>query len=273
MDQNGKLWTLDDDAARNAFLRDVMEILEVAEHRRNEADWFKSIRVHPTTGKETEITQATIYVEDRAESELAFGSSATLERQLVQKVVEVGLACDAKSRIVEIAARGGKKVRDKFATAFTEHFAPVSAAPFEIPRREVLLDVLRSQPKFTTEPADGVERVEVSSLDFYSIGGGFVRFEKRGEDETIYQFLDRRFGTMSPFRSGGWTIIAATVRIVIAARDGKRPKTLTVTLKTPNTTTLPNKTETDRQFVFGLLERWGLLAPPPKAEDLFEDFT
>lgn len=106
-------------------MRDVMEILEVAEQRRREADWFKSIRVHPTTVAETEVTQATIHVEDRAESELAFGSSATLERQLVQKVVEVGLACDAKSRIVKIAARGGKKVRDKCAASFT--FTPKSA--------------------------------------------------------------------------------------------------------------------------------------------------
>jgi hypothetical protein len=118
-----------------------------------------------------------------------------------------------------------------------------------------------------------INRVEVSLLDFYSVGGGFARFEKRGEDETIYQFLERRFGAMSPLRSGGWTIIAATLRIVIEARDGKRQRTLTVTLKTPNTTTLPNKTETDRHFVFGLLERWELLAPPQQTEDLFEDFA
>lgn len=143
----------------------------------------------------------------------------------------------------------------------------------EVPRREVRLDVLRSQPKFTTEPADAVERVDVSSLDFYSMGGGFARFEKRGEDETIYQFLERRFGTMSPLRSSGWTITAATLRIVMKARDEKRQRTLTVTLKTPNTTTLPNKTESDRQYVFALLERWGLLAPAPKSEDLFEDFA
>jgi hypothetical protein len=252
LDQGGRPWALDNEEARNAFLRDVMEILEVAPHRRSEADWFKSVRIHPTTGEETEITQATIYVEDRAESELAFGSSATLERQLVQKVVEVGLACDANSRIVEIAARGGKKVRDKFAASFNKHFAPDSTEPVEVPRREVNLGVLRAQPRFTTELADGIERVEVSSLDFYSIGGGFARFEKRGEDETIYRFLERRFGTMSPLRSGGWTITGATLRIILKARDGKRQRTLTVTLRTPNTTTLPNKTETDRHFVFGL---------------------
>ena len=151
--------------------------------------------------------------------------------------------------------------------------APGSSAPVSVPRRKVLLDVLRSQPKFITEPADGIERVEVSSLDFFSVGGGFARFERRGEDETIYQFLERRLGMASPLLSGGWTFIAARLRIVMEARDEKRQRTLTVKLKTPNTTTLPNKTETDRQFVFGFLERWKILAPPAKTEDLLENLA
>jgi len=57
---------------------------------------------------------------------------------------------------------------------------------------------------------------------------------------------------------------------VLAATDGKRARTLPVTLSAPSTTTLPNKTETDRQFVFDLLERWKLPAPPPTSVDLFE---
>ncbi|WP_370301268.1 hypothetical protein [Pseudooceanicola sp.] len=271
LEDDGKPWALHDDAARDAFLRDVLEILNVASHRRNEADWFRSIRTNPITGEEAEITQATIYVEDRAESELAFGPSATLERHLVQKVVEVGLACNPQARIVEVAARGGKKVRDQCAASFAKHFTPQSAVPIQMPRRAVLLDTLRAAPDFTIEPADGISRVEVSSLDFFSTGGEFARFEKRGEDETIYQFLERRFGSMSPLRSGGWTIVAATLRIFLEPRDGKRARTLTVTLRTPNSTTVPNKTETDRQFVFGLLERWHLVAPPRKDLDLIED--
>lgn len=270
-DDDGKPWMLDDGDAQSAFLHDVLGVLEVSEHRRSEADWFKSIRVHPITGEETEITQATIYVEDRAESELAFGPSETLERHLVQKVLEVGLACDPQARIVEIAARGGKKVRDEYAASFAKHFAPNSAAPVEAPRRDVLLDTLRTPVDFVTEPADGIARVEVSSLDFFSIGGAFARFEKRGEDETVYQFLERRFGAMSPLRTGGWTIVTATLRILLEAGDDKRRRTLTVTLRTPNTTTLPNKTEADRHFVFGLLERWNLLAPPRKDFDLVEE--
>jgi len=267
-DDDGKPWALDSQDARQGFLDDAIEILEMPAHRKREADWYTVIRLHPITGDEIEILQATIYVEQRPQSELAFGSSDTLERQIVPKVVEVGLACNAQDRVIEICAKGSKKVRDKYAEAFSKHFAPDSATPIETPRRDVDLDTLRSKPTFQTTPADGIEQVKVSALDFFASGGGFSRFEVRGDDETIYQFLDRKFGPMSPLKASGWRLTGATIRIVLAATEGKRRKTLTVTLRTPNTTTLPNKTEKDRQFVFDLLERWNLIAPRTDDEDL-----
>lgn len=260
-EKDGTQWKLDEEDARAAFLQEVIKILDLPAHRKHDADWYSSIRTHPVTGDDTEMVHATIYVEAKAESELGFGPAETLERQVVQKVVEVGIACDPKEKILEICARGGKKVRDRYADAFATHFAPASDRPVEAPRREVFLEVLSSDPDFLIEPADGIERAEVSSLDFFSTGGGFARFEKRGDGETIYQFLDRRFGSTSPLRATGWQIVSATLRIKLAANEGKRARTLTVTLRTPNTTTLPNKTEADRQFVFDLLERWQIFEP------------
>lgn len=132
---DGRSWALDDEMARNAFLRDAIEILDLPEHRRREADWYQSIRTDPVTGAGTALTQATIYVEERAASELAFGAGATVERQVVPKVLEVGLACDPENRIIEICAKGGKRMRDQYAKAFATRFAPQSAPPVEVPRR------------------------------------------------------------------------------------------------------------------------------------------
>lgn len=258
---DGSPWALDNAEAREGFLVDAIRILELPEHRKREADWYKTIKVHPITGEETELVQATIYVEERSESELAFGQTATLERHVVQKVLEVGIACDTRERIIEICCKGGKKVRDQYAASFAKHFAPKCNALAETPRREVLLHSLRHEVKFETEPSDSVEKVEVSSLEFFSAGGGIARFERRGEDETIYQFLERRFGHQSPLQESGWQIYSTTLRIVMSASPGQRRKTLTVTLRAPNTTTVPNKTEDERQFVVSLLERWKLLAP------------
>lgn len=226
--------------------------------------------MHPITGEETEILQATIYVEASAESELTFGPSEGLERQVVQRVVEVGIACNANERIVDICASGGKKIRDEYASSFSKHFAPHSAPPVEAPRRDVLLTALRSNLSFDTEPADAITSVQVMSLEFYSVGGGFARFEHRGDDETIYQFLSRQFGAQSPTKAAGWTLIGATLRIMQAPQEGKRAKALTVTLRSPNTTTIPNKTEAEHQFVMTLLERWKLIALPPDPFDVIE---
>lgn len=266
---DGKSWALDQQDARDGFLAETVDILNLPPHRKREADWFQSVRIDPATGTQSRLTQATIYVEDRAESELAFGSTS-LERQTVQKVLEVGIACDPEERMVEICAKGGAKVRDKYLQSFSMHFAPQSEPPVEVPRRDVQLEILRKSPELTTVPADGIETVEVSSLSFRSSDGGFLLVEKRGDDETLYEFLARRFGGNSPLRAGGWQIVAATLRVFLEPRDGKKGRALTVTLKTPNTTSVPNKTEAERQFVYGLLERWNLLAPPPSVADLFE---
>ncbi len=269
-DDDGKPWTLDNDDARAAFLADTLAILDLPKHRKHVADWYETVRAHAVTGEETTFTHATIYVEERAESELGFAEADTLERQVVAKVLEVGIACDPKSRLVEICARGGKKVRDQFSTAFSKNFAPHSKPPVEVPRRDVLLKIIKREPVFTVLPSDGIDRVEISSLDFADASGGVARYEKRGEGETIYAFLNRRFGPVSPLRAGGWTILAATIRIILTAKEGKRRRTLTVTLRLPNTTTSPNTTESDRQFIFGLLERWDLLAPAFEEVDVLE---
>lgn len=79
--------------------------------------------VSPHTGEKTDLTHATIYVEDRAASELAFAET-TLERRVVPKVLEVALAYNPRDRSVEICAKGGKKIRDQYAQAFAKHFAP-----------------------------------------------------------------------------------------------------------------------------------------------------
>jgi len=166
-EDDGTPWALEDRDTREAFVHDAIGILNLPDHRKREADWYTSCRVHPITGEDTEITHATIYVEDRAASELAFGTTEGLEQQVFQRVMEVGIACDPKSRIVEICTRGGKKVRDQCSEVFSKHFAPDASLPVETPRRDVVLETLRTQPSFLIEPSDGVDRVEVSSLDLF----------------------------------------------------------------------------------------------------------
>lgn len=107
----------------------------------------------------------------------------------------------------------------------------------------------------------------VSSLEFFAAGGGTARYERLGY-ESIYEFLKRRFGPHSPLEAFGWTIYAATLRISRAGQNGKRAKTLTITLRAPKTTTLPNTTEAEKSFALSLLERWNLIAPASPPEEI-----
>ena len=252
-------WQLDQKAIQEKFVTEAISILNLPVHRKRESDWYEASRKDPETGIETKLTHAIIYVEDKAESELGFGASNTLERQLVQKVIEVGIACDPENKTLEICAQGGKKILDKYAKAFGEHFAPGAGEPIEVPSRDVLLEVVYEDPKFEIEPADQIEIVFVSALGFYHSLGGFVRHEKPKTSMSMYEYLEKACGSNSPLDDVRWKMVSATVKIKMKAIGGRRSKTHTVTLKTPNTTSLPNMTEQEKQFVMRRLERWGLI--------------
>lgn len=69
-------------------------MLDLPKHRKHVADWYETVRTHAVTGEETTFTHATLYVEERAESELGFGLSDTLERQVVAKVPATALEAE-----------------------------------------------------------------------------------------------------------------------------------------------------------------------------------
>ena len=152
-EDDGRSWALDDEMARAA--------LPARRHRHSGTSRTSQARgrlvpdpsgSHPSPAKRPRSLRPPIYIEERPASELAFASGATVERQVVPKVMEVGLACDPKNRMVEICARGGKRVRDQYAAAFARHFAPHTPPPVETPRREVSLDTLAAAPGFRDRP-------------------------------------------------------------------------------------------------------------------------
>ncbi len=52
---DGKPWVLDRQSAREGFLKDTVEILDLPDHRKREAEWYQSIRISPLTGEETKL--------------------------------------------------------------------------------------------------------------------------------------------------------------------------------------------------------------------------
>ena len=255
------LWQLNDKDSQDRFIAEVLDILDLPSHRKHESDWYKSIKTDTLTDKDIEIHHANIYVEDQAEAHLSFNDNATLERNVIAKVAEISIACNPKEKCLDIFAKGPKSRRDDCAAAFAKHLAPNTAKTIATPRREVILGRLLDETILPTEPQDRVDKVEVMSLQFRSLSGLLTTFNKPKDDRSIYAMINTEYGDNSPLTCDKHEVIAAIVRIIRSPTDARRKKTLTVKLRCPNSTTMPNKTEQDWHLVQGLLERWGLLEP------------
>ena len=46
-EDDGKDWAPNHQEARDAFMSDAVDILQLPAHRKREADWYKASRVHP----------------------------------------------------------------------------------------------------------------------------------------------------------------------------------------------------------------------------------
>ena len=267
-DRDGNAPNLNDEADRESFIANIRSILEIDPRRDSDADWYEALK---QIGNDTRRTyQATIYIEEQNESRLGFGAQG-ISRHTVPRVGEIGLSYDPEDACLEICAPGRKKQHDEFARAFAAQFFNAKVEPVPVPYREIDFSRLRSDQNFVRELKDRIEHYEVSELVFFGQAGRKASFEKRGTDETIFEFLKQDFGDQSPLRKPGWNINGATIRIVRSPVSGKgRKKTITVDLKFPNRTNIRNRTEEDREFIMKLFERWRIFLPDVADETLFE---
>ena len=96
-----------DAAAKERFIREALAILEVPPGRKHEADWYDAVRRDPITGEESRVTHATVYIEERPESSLAFGENGSVEMRMVPRVGELGFSYDPKDRAEHHIALAG----------------------------------------------------------------------------------------------------------------------------------------------------------------------
>lgn len=262
---------LSDEDQRCKFVGNALEILAVPEGRKREADWYTAIKEDETGARTIHQTQVTIYSEDRPDTALSFDGSNTITRQVIQRVGEINFTFDPTDQVFEVCARGGRAIREQYAAAFSETFLGERIHAIETPRRDIDFSVLNREPAFEIEPSDGIDCCAISDLSFWSNAGGFLSFQHQAKRNSVHAFIDQCFHERSPLQAPGWRITAATLRIHKFKNGNTGPtRVLTVDLKSPNRTTLRNKTEVDRLFITQLLERWKLFKPIAPSETLIE---
>ena len=92
-----------------------------------------------------------------------------------------------------------------------------------------------------------------------------MTFECRHEDgrlvRDVYESAELWFGHHSPFRTTGWTVVAARLRLLLRpSKLGRAPRTRTVELKKNGRTNLKEHTDEDEEIARALVERWGLMS-------------
>lgn len=246
--------TVSDSDAQSKFIESVLNARKFPATRPHYRDWFSVIRRDPLTDEKCEITYLTLYLLDRPIKEMTVDKHNQFLMALRHRVDEMIFAINPAAREIEIYAKGGSKMHELLARAFSASFFSEAIQPARVEPREVNFGPITQKPDFDISPEDRIESVSVVKLKFWDNGLKSL-YELASDNNQIYDIIQHKLGDRSPLRSGD-LIVAATIKIKRAKQDGK---TLTIDLARPSRTTLPNQTEEDRALSIRLMERWGIL--------------
>lgn len=246
--------TISDAGSRKSFIEEILVARKFPKLRPYFKDWFDATRRDPITQEKSAVTYLTLYMLDRPIKEMTVDKNKRFHMALRQRVDEVIFAINPDAQEIEVYAKGGAKMHEALANAFSDSFFGETVQPVRVEPRQVDFGPLKRKPDFDISPEDRIESVSVVKLKFW---GDELRslYEKASDDSELYDVIKHKLGDRSPLRSGD-LITAATIKIKRAKNEGK---TLTIDLGYPSRTTLPNQTEDDRAFSIRLLERWGIL--------------
>lgn len=246
--------TISDAGSRKSFIEEILVARKFPKLRPYFKDWFDATRRDPITQEKSAVTYLTLYMLDRPIKEMTVDKNKRFHMALRQRVDEAIFAINPDAQEIEVYAKGGAKMHEALANAFSDSFFGETVQPVRVEPRQVDFGPLKRKPDFDISPEDRIESVSVVKLKFW---GDELRslYEKASDDSELYDVIKHKLGDRSPLRSGD-LITAATIKIKRAKNEGK---TLTIDLGYPSRTTLPNQTEDDRAFSIRLLERWGIL--------------
>ncbi|MEQ9178058.1 MAG: hypothetical protein RIF44_04920 [Nitratireductor sp.] len=250
--------------ARARFEQEVRAIFQSdAGGGRCLVEWFDRVLEPGASDGMRRCVQATIYREDAPRSELRFAEADRVESIIHRPVAEAAVVFDPKDGVLDVCARGGKKVLARVAEAFCDALADAESQLTAVELRRLDLAGLARRPELQIRSTDGVEAADVEHLRFSVLNGDGLmvvaesRVASRSRDgRDLYRQMDESFGLD---RRLGWQVSGAKIRVTFRPKPGsKRPKRVLVELNAPNRTNLRDQTEEHRFIANELLERWGL---------------
>jgi len=211
-------------------------------------------------GETFRLTQATVYRDGPANDvpEFVNGRLAWRPRK---PVYEAALTYEADTGVIEVVARD-RDSRELLVHSFSEQLLGAGCAQERLPFREFNLDVLLQPYGFPTDPADGIESVQVTQLRLMPLdnAGERVTLEcSRQTPHTIWDMAAQRFGSCDPLR-GGWVVTKAKLVIRFRRQKGARlGRTLPLTVTMPHGCDLKDRSPRETMIGRKYLTRWQLV--------------
>ena len=202
-----------------------------------------------------------VYPEDYATTELGFDDEGKFSHQLRKPAFEVIFVYRPEGGILEVSAKGGKKVVETLQDIFCKAILGLGGLP-KLDKKYFDLSRLNDKTlKFVTEPVHGIEKVTITMLRLDLPGGGNRRItleaSPASDEQPIYTLIEKALNKSNiPLDKA--VITRAKIQIKFAARDGKKGKPLTFEISSPNRCTL--RDDPLDQIAKKCIEKWGLVS-------------
>ncbi|MBS3735514.1 MAG: hypothetical protein KGY99_11450 [Phycisphaerae bacterium] len=194
-------------------------------------------------------------------TEPAFGTDGKLRQVPRRPVFEIIFVYRPEEGVLELRAHGNRDHKEELMQVFCQTILGLEELPDEDATPDYDLSELKDREKaFPTDPADGVDSVEVKMLRLDVPGGCSKRVVLEANPSprsprALYDLMDDAINKDNvPLDSVH--VSRARMRLTFAPRNGGRAKKLTFEVAHPNRCTL--KDDQFDQVAKKYLQRWGI---------------
>ncbi|NLH44312.1 MAG: hypothetical protein GX448_20935 [Planctomycetes bacterium] len=200
------------------------------------------------------------YPEDHATTQIGYDDSGRFHHWRTRPAFEVIFVYQPQNGFLNVSVKGRADEIEELQEIFGQTILGLDQLPDKKAKHFDLEGLKNKEIRFPTDPADGVDTVCVRMLrlDVPGSGNRRVTFEASSPSDTkaIYKLIDRALAKQN--LSLDDVIVAKTkLQFKFAGRDGKRGKSLTFEISTPDRCTL--KDDPMDQIAKKYVEQWGLI--------------
>lgn len=203
------------------------------------------------------------YPQNHATSDLAYTEHGKLDQHTRKTAFEVMFVYRPGDGMLEILAPGGRERVDDVAACFCAAILDLPEPPLRLtPRLYELSPLLSAELALTTDPADGIERVDLREVCL-NLGRShgwkrrltFSADDKAQDHQSIHEMIQRTV-LDDGIELHEVVVSSAKFRLLFTPVDNQRPKRLTFNVAIPDRCSLRDNYRD--QIARKCLRRWGL---------------